>query len=527
MSDAGAETAEAPNASRRAWAGLLVLALPTLLLSIDVSVLYLALPTLSRELGASATEQLWILDIYSFLLAGFLVTMGGLADRIGRRRLMLIGAATFGLASLGAALAPNAAALICCRAILGIAGATLMPTTLATVRHLFAGTRQMSSAMGVWFGCFMIGMIMGPLAGGLILARFSWGAVFLLGIPVMLLLLAVGPVILPESKAAKPGRIDPTSVLLSLAALLPIAWGIKEVARSGVTVPPALAVAVGLIAGWRFVARQRQIDHPLVDLALFRIRAFSGALSISAVGGIVMAGTSLLMAIYLQSVAGLSALQAGLWLIPQNLAMIAGFAAAPAIAKKVRERYVIAAGLLTAALGFSLLTLVDAQRYGLLLVGMGLASFGVAAPMALGTSVLMSAAPEEQAGSAASIMETSGELGVALGVATLGSLAAGVYRASLENTAVLATPPDAALGQQDRSSALGGIEDALAVASGLPHGLGDALAAAARGAFVSGIHVVGGVSAAIFIALALVAVLALDIAAPPADAAKASPGEAG
>ena len=510
---------DAPNAPRRAWLGLLVLALPALLLSVDVSVLYLAVPTLSRDLGASNIEQLWILDIYSFLLAGFLVTMGGLADRVGRRRVMLIGAAAFGAASVAAAFATTPTALIAARAVLGIAGATLMPTTLATVRHLFAGTRHLNSAMGVWFACFMVGMLAGPLVGGVLLAKFFWGAVFLLGVPVMLLLLVAGPAILPESRNETPGRMDPVSVILSVATLLPMAWAVKEIARGGVTLVPVLALAVALAVGWLFVTRQRRLTDPLVDLALFRVRAFTGALSISAVGGIVMAGTSLVAAIYLQSVVGLAPIAVGLWLIPQNIAMILGFAVVPVLAKRLAERYVIAGGLLVAAVGFALLAVVDPRRFGVLLLGMGLASFGVAAPMALGATVLMATAPPERAGSAASIMETSGELGVAVGVATLGSLAVGAYRLSLGSSPALGD-------SGERDVALRGIEDAFTVAAQQPGTAGEALADAARTAFVSGVHVVGIVAAVTFTLLAVLAVRLLVTPATPRTPTNLEPATA-
>ncbi|MFC5745595.1 MFS transporter [Actinomadura rugatobispora] len=498
------------DASGKAWLALLVLALPTLLLSIDVSVLYLALPTLSRELGASSIEQLWIIDIYSFVLAGFLVTMGGLADRIGRRRLMLIGATAFGAASAVAGFAQSPEVLIGARAVLGIAGATLMPTTLATIRHLFAGTRQMSSAIGAWFACFMIGMLIGPIVGGIILDRFSWGVAFFIAIPVMVLLLIAAPVLLPESKDPSAGRIDLPSVALSLGALLPVAWGVKDLARDGASWTSIAATFVGLGFGVAFVARQRRLTDPLVDLALFGIRAFSGALAISAVGGIVMAGTSLVSAIYLQSVNDLDPLEVALWLIPQNVVMVVGFAAAPALAKLMPERYVIAGGLVVAAFGFSLLTQADADTFGFVIAGMAIASFGVAAPMSLGANVLMSSAPEERAGSAASIMETSGELGVALGIASLGSAAAAMYRVSLGSDL-----DDIGITGADASAASRGIEEALSTAANLPVGIGDALESAAKAAFVSSVHVVGVLAAVTFIVLAGAAVLTL--------AAKGSP----
>src|SRR5690349_477428 len=223
------------TATRREWLGLAVLALPTLLLSIDVSVLYLALPTMGKSLRADSTQQLWILDIYSFLLAGFLVTMGTLGDRIGRRKLLLAGAAAFGVASVVAAYATSAEMLIVARAVLGVAGATIMPSTMGLIRHMFRSPQQMGAAIGIWFACFMGGMTLGPLVGGALLEHFWWGSAFLLGVPFMILLIVVGPFLLPEFRDAGAGRLDLASVGLSLAAILPFIYGLKDLARHGLS----------------------------------------------------------------------------------------------------------------------------------------------------------------------------------------------------------------------------------------------------------------------------------------------------
>jgi MFS transporter, DHA2 family, multidrug resistance protein len=221
------------QATRREWAGLAVLALPTLLVSVDTFVLLLALPQISEHLHPSSTQLLWISDIYSFLLAGFLVTMGTLGDRIGRRRLLLIGAAAFGLASVLAAYAPNPALLIAARALLGLAGATLSPSTLALIANMFRDPRQRAVAIGVWMACFMSGAAIGPIVGGVLLERFWWGSVFLLAVPVMALLLTAGPLLLPEYRAGGAGGVDLVSVALSLAGILPVVYGITGLARAG------------------------------------------------------------------------------------------------------------------------------------------------------------------------------------------------------------------------------------------------------------------------------------------------------
>jgi MFS transporter, DHA2 family, multidrug resistance protein len=255
-----------------------------LLLSLDISVLYLALPQITADLHVSATQQLWVMDIYGFLIAGFLITMGTLGDRIGRRRLLMIGASAFGVASVLAAYSVNAEMLIATRALLGIAGATLMPSTLALITNMFRDEHQRGVAIAVWMCCFMGGMTIGPLIGGTLLENFWWGSAFLLGVPVMALLLGSAPLLLPEFRDPDAGRLDLTSVALSLATILPVIYGIKEFARQGWSPTNAAAVIVGLAFGFGFVRRQRRLPNPLLDLGLFRRGAFtprSGSTSVA------------------------------------------------------------------------------------------------------------------------------------------------------------------------------------------------------------------------------------------------------
>jgi DHA2 family multidrug resistance protein-like MFS transporter len=501
----------APRATRREWIGLVVLALPTLLLALDVSVLYLALPQLTADLGAGSTQQLWILDIYSFMIAGFLVTMGTLGDRIGRRRLLLIGAAAFGVASVAAAYSTTPEMLIVTRALLGVAGATLMPSTMALIRNMFPDPRQMQTALGVWFFCFMGGMALGPLVGGALLQAFWWGAAFLIGVPVMALLLVLGPRYLPEYRDESAGRLDLASVALSLAAILPLIYGLKELARNGWGTVPALAVVVGAAFAVRFVRRQRRLTDPLLDLSLFARPAFSTAIGVMLIGGIVMAGISLMGAIYLQVVEGLSPLTAGLWMLPTNIVMAIGSLAAPVLAARYRTSYVMAGGLLLGAGGFALMTLVDgAGGLGLVVTGMVLASGGISLPMPLCTNYVLGAAPPEKAGSAASLSETGGEFGIAVGVATLGTLGTVVYRHALADTLPAGVPSGVAETARDSVTA------ATTVAGQLPGSLGTQLVDAANAAFASGLSVVGGVGAVLFVALAAATVAVLRDA--PAEA---------
>jgi len=425
------------------------------------------------------------------------VTMGTLGDRVGRRKLLLIGAAVFGAASILAAYASTSWQLIAARALLGVAGATLMPSTMALIRNMFRDPRQMGAAIGIWFSCFMGGMALGPLVGGILLEHFWWGSAFLLGVPFMVLLLVVGPVLLPEYRDTQAGRLDPVSVALSLAAILPLIYGLKELARHGFAPIPALALAMGLAVGYGFVRRQGYLRSPLLDLKLFRNRTFTVALATMLLGGVVMAGVSLMSTQYLQLVRALSPLDSGLWLLPQNVAMVAGSLLAPMLARRIQPAYVIALGLAIAGLGVALHTAVDpVTGLPLLVAGLVLAAFGISLPMAVTMNLMMGATPPEKAGSAASISETSGEFGIAMGIATLGTLGTVVYRASLPSGT---TGP----AQESLSSA---------VATGGP------VVDAARDAFTVGLHAVGAVGAVIFLGLAVVSALTLRSREPKAPA---------
>lgn len=501
------------RAGRREWIGLAVLALPTLLLSLDMSVLYLALPHLSADLHADATQQLWIMDIYGFMIAGFLITMGTLGDRIGRRRLLLIGAAAFGAASVLAAYSTSPEMLIATRAILGIAGATLMPSTLALISNMFADARQRGMAIAIWISCFMGGATLGPVVGGALLENFWWGSAFLIGVPVMVLLLVVGPVLLPEYRAPEPGRLDLISVTLSLATILPVIYGLKELAKDGWAAVPVAAVVAGAVVGVLFVRRQNALPLPLLDLRLFRNRTFSAALVVWLLFGSIQGGTYLFFTLYLQTVSGFTPLEAGLWLLPGALGMIPGTLIAPVVARRIRPGYVMAAGLGTAAVGNVLFTGLDSSGgVTLLVLGMVVSLTGVGFAAALGADMIVGSVPPAKAGSAAAISETSGEFGIALGVATLGSVITAIYRNEIAG-AIPSDVPGAAAGDARES-----ITGAVSVAADLPDPLRAAVLEPAREAFTTGLTSLAALSAILFVGLSVLAAVALRHVKPSGDA---------
>jgi len=498
--DTSTGTAADARAGRREWLGLGVLALPTLLLALDLSVLYLALPQLSVDLHASGVQQLWITDIFGFMVAGFLVTMGGLGDRIGRRRLLMIGAAVFGVGSILAAFSVSAPMLIATRAMMGIAASTIAPSALALISGMFADARQRSVAMATWMSCFVGGNAVGPLIGGLLLAHFWWGSVFLLGVPVMLLLLVTGPVLLLEYRAPKAGSLELASVGLSLAALLPTIYGLKQLARNGFASVPVVAVVVGIGFGVLFVRRQRRLAEPLLDLGLFKLPTLRWALTMMFVGGIFLGGTTLLVTQFLQLVQGLSPLRAGLWLLPAIAAMIVGSMSAPHIARRVRPGFVMGTGMAIAAAGYVVLTQVHSiGGLPVLVVGWAVALGGNGLPAGLNVDLVVGSAPPRKAGSASAITQTSMELGLALGIAIVGSIGTAVYRARMADVPVPAGTP-AGVAQAARDAMTG----ALSVARQAPE-----LLAPARAAYTAGLNVAVGSAAVVFGLLAALAFVTL------------------
>ncbi|MFB7529275.1 MFS transporter [Streptomyces sp. NPDC056178] len=468
----------------RAWLGLAVLMLPTLLVAMDATALLLALPRLSADLGADNVEQLWISDSYGFMVAGLVITMGTLGDRIGRRRLLMIGGAAFAVLSLVAAFAVDPLMLIVARALLGVAGATLAPSTLALITNMFRDEGQRGKAIAIWATCQFTGGALGPVLAGFLLQYFWWGSVFLFAVPAMVLLLLAGPVLLPEFRSDRAGRLDLGSVGLSLVAVLLTVYGIKQLTVGGAPIVAITALVVGAAFGLLFVRRQLRLETPLLDLRLLRNRPFTAVLVALVFAGIAMAGTGLLVTQYLQSVLGHSPFASAVLFAPMGLGVAVGTMAAPALARRMKQTTAIAGGLVGSALGSLLLVGVDgASALPLVMTGIAVLALGTGPLFALGTGLVVGSVPPERAGSAASMSETGNYFGGSLGFALLGVVAAVVYRGRMNGT----------------SDSLAG---AVAASRHLPADRGAELLRTAREAFTAGLHVTGVVAAVIFAGLA-------------------------
>ncbi|CAA0108764.1 Antiseptic resistance protein [Starkeya nomas] len=467
-----------PQATPRDWIALAVIALPCLVYAMDLTVLNLAVPHLALDLAPSASQLLWIIDIYGFMVAGTLMLMGTLGDRIGRRKLLLIGAAAFACASVLAAMARSAEQLILARALLGIAGATLAPSTLSLIRNIFLDQRQRTFAIGVWIACFSSGATLGPLVGGVILTYFAWGAVFLAAVPVMIGLLIVGPLLLPEFRDENAGRLDIVSAVQSIVASLALIYGMKRTAESGFGWEAMAAIALGLAVGALFISRQRRLADPMIDLGLFRHPGLGAALAINVTAMLGAMGIFVFISQYLQLVLGMSPMEAGLWTAPSGVCFAIGSMATPQLVRRWRPVDVLSCGLVLASLGFLLLTrLGESQSLPVLMGAILMMCLGLSPVGTITTDLMMRIAPAERAGAASAISETSFEFGGALGIAVLGSLVAASYRVAMADVPLPGIPPEI-LAPARRT-----LDAAAIAADKLPEALAAPLREAAHAAF--------------------------------------------
>ncbi|WP_424187327.1 MFS transporter [Actinokineospora sp. G85] len=507
------------RAGTRQWLGLIFLLLPTMLLTIDLGVLWLATPSLAADLGPTSTQLLWINDIYGFVIATLLVLMGNVGDRVGHRRLVMLGALVFTAASLVAAFAPNPETLIAARALLGLAGATIIPCTLALISNMFADPGQRSRAIALWVSALSAGVAIGPVISGVMLQSFWWGSVFLIGVPVMIGTLVVTPLAVPETSNPTARSLDKVSVPLLLLTLLPLVYAIKRIGEHGVDPLMVVSLAVAVVFGVLFTRRQRTLEDPLLALSLFGDRTFSAALLLLFVGLAAMNGVGYLVPQYLQLVADLPSVTAGLLMVLPAVGLIIGSQLTPVVAKSVRPAYVVAGGALIAAAAFTLMANVPGDSSGVLptMAGGFLMMFGLAPITVLGTAIAVGAAPAERAGQASSVGQTAYELGLAFGIAATGSVVAAVYRAEVTAGAPEAAP-DAAVGEIANN-----LSGGLALAERLAGEVGSTMTSVVRGAFTSGFHTAAAVSAVLCVVFLGLAVTLLK--GVPATGAAAEPAE--
>ncbi|MDN0196125.1 MFS transporter [Streptomyces sp. S.PNR 29] len=475
------------------WLALCVLVLAVLLVAVDATVLGLATPYISEDLKPSGTQLLWIGDVYSFVIAGLLVSMGSLGDRIGRKRILLGGATAFGAISVLNAYAFTPELMILARALLGVAGATLMPATLALIRNLFHDPRERSLAVGIWGATASAGTAVGPVAGGFLLEHFWWGSVFLINLPVMAVLVLVGIRLLPESRTPDPGPWDMLSVVLSLVGMVGVVYAVKEAATHGLTWEAPAAGLLGAAALYGFVRRQLTLPTPLLDMRLFRNRGFSGAVLADLLTILGLSGLVFFLSQYLQLVQGRRPFEAGLAELPAAVGAVAAGLVAGRTARRFSVRAVVSGGLAAIGLALAALTVVE-QSTGYPLLGTALLVVGLGAGLSFTVTadVILSSVPKEQAGAASAVSETAYELGAALGIAVLGSIVTGVYRGF---TAPAGTPAEA-------HESLGGAVEA---AAHLPARTSGALLEAARQSFVDGLALAAGAGAAVLLAAAAAA----------------------
>ncbi|MFE1309906.1 MFS transporter [Streptomyces sp. NPDC058755] len=514
----------ATGAGANRWVVLVVLCVSLLLVALDATVLHVAVPAVTEDLRPGAIELLWIVDVYPLVCASLLILFGTLGDRVGRRRILLLGYALFGVASAVAAFAQTAETLILARALLGVGGAMIMPATLSILRQVFPDRRERALAIGIWSAVAAVGAAVGPLLGGFLLEHFWWGAVFLVNIPLMLVSLPVGRMLLPESRGDRSGPWDVVGALMAAAGLFGVVLGVKRLGGGESPAGPFTVVPllVGAALLFLFVRRQGRRPHPLVDLRMFRRPAFSTSVGCIVLAMLALVGLELIAAQYLQLVLGLSPLETGLRLLPLTVAAMASGLAGARMLRRFGPRRMVCFGFcLTAAAVLTLTAMGATDNAGLLLFGFVLLGFGLETTLFGAYESMLSEAPAEQAGGAAAIGETSYQLGAGIGIALLGSVMNAAYAPALAS--VPGVPPHAS---DAASHSLG---EAYEVAGRLGGPVGDALRRAARDSFVHGLHVTLLVSAGL---LLLGAVMALRLprimqcGEEPAEVELPSPREA-
>ncbi|MFI6289762.1 MFS transporter [Streptomyces sp. NPDC051018] len=477
----------------RRWLILIVLCLSTLVLVIDNMVLTVAIPPITEDLGASAQDIQWIIDSYILVFAGLLLTSGSLSDRFGRRKVMIIGLALFGAASVLATVADSPDQLILARVLMGVGGALVMPSTLSILITVFDEDER-PKAIAAWSAVAMVGLVGGPVLGGALIAKFWWGAVFLINVPIAILAIVAALVLMPESKG--PWRkADPLGMVLSMAGMTALVWTIIELPKEGITAPGTLAALITAVVSLvGFAVWETRTDSPMVPVSLFRNKVFTGASFSLVLLTFANGGLMLVLTQYLQFVLGYSPTETGLAFAPMAVAVIVFNTIGASLVARTGNRAMAVTGLLVTAAGFGVLaTLSQGDGFGLLAASMVLMGAGGGLAMPAAIAALMGAVPEEHAGVGSALNDTIQQAGAALGVAILGAVLSSTYTGAMPDSA-----PEAA--RESVSVAL----------------LDPALADGARNAFTSAMSTSFVAGAAGVIAAAVLALLLMRDRKPAA-----------
>ena len=494
------------RAGPREWLALAVIVMPVLLISIDNTVLTFALPQVSVALRPSGEQLMWLVDIYPLMLAGLLIAAGSLGDRVGRRRLLLIGAFGFGIASVGAAFSGTAEALIAWRALLGVFGATLMPSTLSLIRTVFVHRDDRRLAIAVWAATFAGGAAMGPIMGGYLLEHLWWGSVFLVNVPIIAVLIVAAPFLVPESRDPHPGRLDLSGIAWSMIAMLPFVYGIKQVAEHGLSLLPLGSMALGVVGALMFVRRQVTATHPLIDVRLFSDRVFSGAIGANLLSMVGYAGFLFFAAQFLQLVVGLSPMAAATVLVPGLVVtIVAGFTVVR-LARRIPVHVLVSLSFALSAAGYAIAAFAGTPTTWSIMIAFAVLGLGIGFAETLTNDVMLSRVPAHQAGAASAASETAYEIGAVLGTAVLGSVLTASYRANLTVPAV------AHFGEHDSAfETLGGT---IEQARFFPNVVGEDLVLSAHAAFENAVQLTSAVAIVVTLGAAWVSWRTLRGASP-------------
>ena len=502
--DSGLAAAERMH--RRRWRTLGVLCLSLVLICIDNTILNVAIPTLAREFEATASQLQWIVDSYILVFAGLLLTAGFVGDKFGRRGALMCGMAIFGVGSIAASMAGSASQLIACRALMGVGGALIMPATLSILTNVFHDPKERAKAIAIWAGCSGLGVALGPVTGGWLIEHFSWGSVFLVNLPVLLLAIIGCLLVVPPSRDPNAPKLDIGGACLSMAGLTMLLWAIIEAPEHGWTNSTTLLAfcgAAGVLA--TFLAWERRQTHPMLNLAFFRNRRFSAASGAVTLTFFALFGTLFLLSQYMQSVMGYTALQSGVRYLPLAATLLVISPQSAKLATRFGSKVVVAGGLTTVAVGLLLLTRLDTNSgYAAVLLSLMVLAAGMGLTMAPATDSIMGSLPPAQAGVGSAVNDTTREIGGALGVAVLGSVLSSVFGSRMVD--VLA---GGQLPAQARDAAEQSVTGAVAVADQIGGPQGQALAKAAKAAFVDGLHTTSVVATGFAVAGALIAAVFL------------------